>query len=70
MEPNMSHIIYENTDVQALVGQTFSTENFGPFEILAATQAPELSAMAYTARGVDDGLLFFAFLPWGKELFH
>jgi hypothetical protein len=32
--------------------------------------APELSAMAYTARGVDDGLLFFAFLPWGKELFH
>lgn len=64
----MIQIVDESTDTQALVGQTFSTEYFGPFEVLGASQTPEIGAIAYMARGVDDGLVFFAFLPWGKGL--
>lgn len=63
----MNQIIDQSTDTQALVGQTLYTEHFGPFEVLGASQAPEMRAVAYMARDKRDGYPFFAFLPWGKE---
>jgi hypothetical protein len=54
-------------DTEELAGRTFSTEHFGPFTVRSASQAPELSAIGYMAVG-DDGYLFIAFLPYGKEL--
>jgi hypothetical protein len=64
----METIITETTDLAPLVGGTFSTEHFASFELLGANHAPELNAMAYMARGTEDGMLFFAFLPYGKAL--
>ena len=60
--------VASDTDAGALVGQTFSTENFDRFTMLSADQAPELRAIAYSARDERDGYLFLAFLPWGKAL--
>ena len=67
METDMT-IITDTTDLAPLVGQSFSTEHFGRFELRGASHAPELNAMAYMAVSEDDGCLFFAFLPYGKAL--
>lgn len=64
----MELFVTNSTDVNSLVGQVFSTEHFGQFEIVSASQAPELTAISYGARDVEQGYLFFAFLPWGKAL--
>jgi hypothetical protein len=63
----MEIIVSESTDTAALVGQTVSTEQFGPFVVVSADLAPELSAVAYAARDVQDGYLFLAFNPYGKS---
>lgn len=64
----MKLIVSQATDTEQLVGQTFSTDNFDPFEVVSASQAPELTAISYSARDVEQGYLFLAFLPWGKAL--
>jgi hypothetical protein len=64
----MDHIVSEATDVADLIGGTFSTEHFGPFTIENANQAPELNAIAYTGRDVEQNYLFMAFAPYGKAL--
>lgn len=68
MEIAMELIISQSTDVEQLVGQTFSTEHFGPFTIQSVDQAPDMDAICYGARDVEQGYLFLAFLPWGKAL--
>jgi len=64
----MELIVSEITNVTDLVGGKFSTEHFGPFQIVSVDQAPELNAICYGARDVEQGYLFLAFLPWGKAL--
>lgn len=64
----MNLIISPDTDTAQLVGQTVSTEHFGPFTILDADQAPEMNAVSYSARDADVGYVFVAFMPWGTTL--
>jgi hypothetical protein len=61
-------VVSETTNVADLVGCEFSTEHIDPFEIVSADQAPDLAAICYSARDVEQGYLFVAFLPWGKAL--
>lgn len=59
--------VSEQTDPETLVGLKVRTSAFDPFTILGASQAPELRAVAYTARDVEQDYLFIACLPWGQD---
>jgi hypothetical protein len=64
----MEIIVASDTDLQLLIGREWYTEHFGPFRMLSADHAPELNAIAYSARDVESGYWFMAFLPYGKVI--
>lgn len=63
--------ISDTTDPAALVGQTLSTDHFGPFTVLSADHAPDVGAgaIAYSSRDVEHGYLSLGFMPYGSQAY-